>query len=55
MKILFSDLDGTLVNGQQLLSFKNIEMMKELQKQGHIMVICTGRNIKEIEKKLGRI
>ena len=26
MKILFSDLDGTLVNGQQLLSFKNIEM-----------------------------
>ena len=50
MKILFSDLDGTLVNGQQLLSFKNIEMMKELQKQGHIMVICTGRNIKEIER-----
>lgn len=50
MKVLFSDFDGTLVNGHQALSPKNKEMMEELQKQGHLVVICTGRNIKEFCK-----
>jgi len=50
MKILFSDFDGTLVEDNQELSQRNKEMMKELQKQGHLMVICTGRNIKEFQK-----
>lgn len=47
MKILFSDFDGTLVDNHISISAKNIEMMKILQKQGHLVVICTGRNIKE--------
>lgn len=50
MKILFSDFDGTLVNGNKMISIKNKELMKELQKQGHLVVICTGRNIKEFQK-----
>ena len=50
MKILFSDFDGTLVENDKVLSQKNKEMMKILQKQGHLMVICTGRNIKEFQR-----
>ena len=42
MKILFSDFDGTLVENDKVLSQKNKEMMKMLQEQGHLMVICTG-------------
>lgn len=50
MKVLFSDFDGTLVEGNKELSQKNKEMMKRLQDEGHLMVICTGRNIKEFQK-----
>lgn len=50
MKILFSDFDGTLVQDDQELSHRNKEMMKELQKQGHLIVICTGRNIREFQR-----
>lgn len=50
MKILFSDFDGTLVHNTEALSLKNKEMMEELQRQGHLVVICTGRNIKEYQR-----
>jgi len=49
MKILFSDLDGTLIRHGQSISQKNIDMMKELKRQGHLIVLCTGRNIMEIK------
>lgn len=50
MKILFSDFDGTLVDGNQPLSLKNKEKMQELQNAGHLVVICTGRNITEYQR-----
>ena len=43
--ILFSDLDGTLIKeGHQEIHRKNFEMMRELQNQGHVVVLSTGRN-----------
>lgn len=43
-KILFSDLDGTLIGHGGVLSEKNLEVMKQMQAQGHLIALCTGRN-----------
>lgn len=43
MKILISDVDGTLVHDNQNISQDNIDWMKELQRQGHKIALCTGR------------
>lgn len=47
MKILFSDLDGTLLHQNESISDINIQKMKELKEQGHLIALCTGRNIME--------
>lgn len=47
LKILFSDMDGTLIDKNLSISDKNIEMMKELKRQGHCIALCTGRNLFE--------
>lgn len=47
MKILFSDMDGTLIDRNLSISDKNIEKMKELKRQGHLIALCTGRNLME--------
>lgn len=47
MKILFSDFDGTLVDHDQPITPRNIEMMHMLHQHGHLVVVCTGRNIQE--------
>ena len=49
MKILFSDFDGTLTNQYKIISQRDIDMMKKLQEEGHCIVICTGRNIREFQ------
>lgn len=49
MKILVSDLDGTLIEDTRLLSQKNLEMMHKLKERGNLVVICTGRSLKEFE------
>ena len=36
MKILVSDLDGTLIEDTRLLSQKNLEMMYKLKERGNI-------------------
>lgn len=46
-KILFSDLDGTLVHDNEPISSKDQEAIKELRKNGHYFSFCTGRNIQE--------
>lgn len=46
-KILFSDIDGTLVNGDQPISSKDQEAIKKLREKGHYFSFCTGRNIQE--------
>ena len=44
MKILFVDLDGTLFEGIHVISELNTRRLVTFRKQGHIVVICTGRN-----------
>ena len=41
--ILFTDLDGTLLNDEKKLSAKNTEAIRQALKRGHQIVICTGR------------
>lgn len=44
-KIIFSDLDGTLINKQQQeLHEGNFEAIKRWRKAGNLFVLCTGRN-----------
>ena len=42
-KILFSDLDGTLLNDQKEIESGTKEAIDEMLKQGHLFAICTGR------------
>ncbi len=51
-KILFSDLDGTLIHHTDELNPKNFIALKELRENGYIVVICTGRNIIDIQPTL---
>lgn len=55
MKILISDVDGTLVHDNQNISQDNIDWMKELQKQGHKIALCTGRQLFEMKWILNEI
>lgn len=47
-KVLFSDMDGTIIDHQGLLHQKDKEYIQKLRKQGHLMVYCTGRNEHEV-------
>ena len=51
MKVLFSDYDGTLVENMKEKG-TNGDAIRELQKHGHKMVICTGRNYQELMRDL---
>lgn len=55
-KILFTDLDGTLLNSQKKISDKTYEKIMEMTKQGHKFVLASGRsleNIKHVRTALG--
>lgn len=45
-KILFSDLDGTLLNDKKEIEAGTKAALEEMLKQGHIFSICTGRPVK---------
>lgn len=54
-KILFTDLDGTLLMDNHQVSDTNRQVMKEALRQGHKIVIATGRPIasaKQLAKEL---
>ncbi len=42
-KILFSDLDGTLLNDEKEIGEDTRDAIEELLKEGHFFAICTGR------------
>ena len=42
-KIIALDLDGTLLNSQESLSTTTIETLQQIKKQGHKIIITTGR------------
>ena len=44
MKLLASDLDGTLVVGNELKNNKDLILIDKLKKQGHKLIISTGRS-----------
>lgn len=47
MKIIFSDMDGTIIELNEARHEKDCEMLKELRKRGHLVAFNTGRNYQE--------
>ncbi len=43
-KLLASDVDGTLFVNNEVHT-KSIEYLKEFRKNGHVLLLCTGRNL----------
>lgn len=55
-KILFSDLDGTLLTGDKKITKRNREAIQKMLKEGHYFVIATGRAVSSgriVAKDLG--
>lgn len=55
-KILFTDLDGTILKDDKSISEKNREAVHQMLKAGNYVVIATGRNVESgcrIAKELG--
>ena len=53
IKIVFTDLDGTLLNSDQHPGRRDLEMLHRLGEQGIVRVIVTGRNLFSLSKVLG--
>lgn len=54
-KILFTDLDGTLLNSERQIGFYTREILDVWAKAGHKLVLCSGRDInsvKDVKKDL---
>ena len=55
-KILFTDIDDTLLNGDKSISGENRDAIRRLLEEGHYFVLVTGRPIatgKIVIKELG--
>lgn len=50
LKIICSDLDGTLLDDQKKLSLSNLQMIKRWQQAGNYFGISSGRQISGIQK-----
>lgn len=50
IKIICSDLDGTLLDDKKRLSSENLSMIKKWQQTGHIFGIVSGRQISGIQR-----
>ena len=50
MKCFSIDLDGTLLNSDHEISHENLEVLKTIQKQGHSIIINTGRAFEDVIK-----
>ena len=47
-KILFFDIDGTLVYNHKPMSDLVVQGLKKAREKGHLLFLCTGRNIGSI-------
>lgn len=54
-RMVFSDMDGTLLKSASELSEKNIEMVGKAVNQGVEFVICTGRGVYGVERFLEKL
>lgn len=52
MKLIAIDLDGTLLSGNKVISKENAQAIRKCQEEGHVVAICTGRSIVDIESFL---
>lgn len=50
MKCFSIDLDGTLLNSQHEISHENLSVLHELKKQGHEVILNTGRAFPDVIK-----
>lgn len=54
-KILFVDVDGTLVDYENNLPDSAVEAIRRARKNGHKVYICTGRSKAEVYQNLWNI
>lgn len=54
-RMIFSDMDGTLLRGTSELSYRNQTMIQRAMKQGIDFIICTGRGIYGVEPFLKQL
>ncbi len=48
MKLLFTDLDGTLLNNQAVISEYTISILKKMIQSGHALILSSGRPLNSI-------
>ena len=51
-KLIFFDIDGTLMGASRKVTEKNVEAIHELRKNGHKVFLCTGRSPASIDQSL---
>lgn len=49
-RVIFLDIDGTLVKENQQISDKVKQALSDLRKNGHYVFLCTGRNRKGVQE-----
>lgn len=55
IRLIASDMDGTLLNSKGLISEGNLEAIKQVQAKGIIFAICTGRFAENVGMMLDEI
>lgn len=53
-KLVFLDIDGTLIPKSQKMSEKTIQALRQANDNGHILCICTGRTYCEMPDEMKR-
>lgn len=51
-KIVFLDIDGTLISGLTAPSERTVEAVRSARAKGHKILLCTGRNMPIIGKDI---
>lgn len=54
IRLIASDMDGTLLNNQGKISGKTAQQIREIQKKGVVFAICTGRIFNSARQELER-
>ena len=54
-KILFVDLDGTLLTDSKEITQENLAAIRKATEQGHAVVVTTGRPLYSTERLLGKL
>jgi len=48
-KVIFIDIDGTIINSKEQMTDRTINALKNAKEAGHTIVFCTGRSINRIQ------